>query len=68
MVQVSADSDRISRYSVLPRHMLVSLNISNDRITFDLTENEKINSNVPIYVTDDNEKIRVQQIASSGVR
>lgn len=48
--------------------MLVSLNISNDRITFDLTENEKINSNVPIYVTDDNEKIRVQQIASSGVR
>lgn len=68
MVKVSADRDRISRYSALPRQIFVSLNISNDQITFDLTENEEINSNVPIHVTDDHGKIIVQQIASSGVR
>ncbi|XP_052722475.1 zinc metalloproteinase-disintegrin-like VLAIP-A [Crassostrea angulata] len=66
MVQVSADNDRMSRHSALPRHMLVSLNIRSDEIIFDLTENKEINSNVPIYVTDDHGNIRVQQIASSG--
>lgn len=67
MVQVSADNDRMSRHSALPRHMLVSLNIRSDEIIFDLTENKEINSNVPIYVTDEHGNIRVQQIASSGV-
>ncbi|XP_065931588.1 uncharacterized protein [Magallana gigas] len=66
MVQVSADNDRMSRHSALPRHMLVSLNIRSDEIIFDLTENKEINSNVPIYVIDDHGNIRVQQIASSG--
>uniref|UniRef100_A0A8W8KVH0 Peptidase M12B domain-containing protein n=1 Tax=Magallana gigas TaxID=29159 RepID=A0A8W8KVH0_MAGGI len=66
MVQVSADNDRMSRHSALPRHMLVSLHIRSDEIIFDLTENKEINSNVPIYVTDEHGNIRVQQIASSG--
>lgn len=51
----------------MPRQLLVSLNISNDQITFDLTENEEIRSNVPIYTEDNEGAITVEPIASSGV-
>lgn len=67
IVKVSTHGDRISRSNDLPRQLLVSLNISNDEITFDLTENEEISSNVPIYTADIEGAITVEHIASSVV-
>lgn len=56
------------RSTVLPKQLLVSLNISTDQlITFDLKANAEINSNIPIYTADTGGKIRVQQIASLDV-
>lgn len=66
IVKVSTLGDRISRSTDLPRQLLVSLNISNDQITFDLTENEEIRSNVPIFTEDSEGAITVEPIASSG--
>lgn len=66
-VKVSSHGDRISRSTDLPSQLLVSLNISNDQITYDLTENEEISWNVPIYTADTEGAIIVEHIASSGV-
>lgn len=65
-VKVSTHGDRISRSTDLPSQLLVSLNFSNDQITYDLTENEEISWNVPIYTADTKGAIIVEQIASSG--
>lgn len=65
MIKVSTNRGRILRSTALPRQLLVSLNMSTDQlITFDLKENGEINSNIPIYTTDMDGKIRVQQPAS----
>lgn len=68
MIKVSTNRGRILRSTALPRQLLVSLNMSTDQlITFDLKENGEINSNIPIYTTDTDGKIRVQQPASLEV-
>nr|XP_034302725.1 uncharacterized protein LOC117681592 isoform X2 [Crassostrea gigas] len=65
MVKVSTNSGRILRSTALPRQLLVSLTFSTDQlIMFDLKENGEINSNIPIYTVDTDEKIGVQQTAS----
>lgn len=66
-VKVSTHVDRISRSTDLPSQLLVSLNISNDQITYHLTENEEISWNVPIYTSDTEGALIVEHIASSGV-
>nr|XP_034302728.1 uncharacterized protein LOC105320025 [Crassostrea gigas] len=65
-VKVSTHVDRISRSTDLPSQLLVSLNISNDQITYHLTENEEISWNVPIYTSDTEGALIVEHIASSG--
>lgn len=68
MIKVSTNRGRILRSTALPRQLLVSLNMSTDKlITFDLKENGEINSNIPIYTTDTDGEIRVQQPASLEV-
>lgn len=66
IVKVSTHGDRPSRSVDLPRQLLVSLNISSDQITFDLTENEDINSNAPIYTEDSEGVMRIQNFAPLG--
>lgn len=48
--------------------MSVTFHLSSDKISFHLTQNEEINTNIPIYTTDNGGKVNVLQTPSSKVR
>ena len=66
-IVVKMKDSRFPRISDLPKQFSVSFKISSDDVSFDLTQNKDIDTDVPIYTLNHRGSVELQKMKSSGV-
>nr|XP_022324397.1 A disintegrin and metalloproteinase with thrombospondin motifs 6-like isoform X2 [Crassostrea virginica] len=65
VVKIRKHGSRGPRSIDPPKQMSVTFHLRSNKISFHLMQNEEINTNIPIYTTDNGGKVNVLQIPSS---